>query len=87
MSQTTNKVTGVPAYLKELAKDIVARATALNLKGKARDRACMDFFCGAIHAYARIEGQEDVVRHLTTVACVLISTRGYSEVERLAQSE
>jgi len=68
--------------LKTIARGIIDRAVALNLKGKKRDDMALDYWVGAARA-AEALGHEEEAAHLRTVAVMLIATRGYSEVERI----
>jgi hypothetical protein len=51
----------------KLAENFRQRAINLNLKGKARDAACLNFWCGAA-----------CVNEALTGLALLISIRGYS---------
>lgn len=66
-----------------LSRQFVRRSEALGLKGKKRDEAAMDFFCGA---FAALEAMKHGVEasNLATVIALVLSTRGYSEVEKWA---
>jgi len=61
----------------------VDRAKAQGMKGKARDKAGLEFILGAVTAL-RETGHDTDAAHLERVAAFLIATRGYSEIERLA---
>ena len=58
---------------KELAKRFISRAKAQGMKGKARDRAAIEFFCGAIAVDERY-----------SLAAFLVAARGFEGVEELA---
>lgn len=77
--------TTAPTYAAVCAicKVFVARAHNGEMKGKARDRAALEFIVGA-NAGAFHAGNNDLCSHLQTIA-FLVSVRGYSEVERLAK--
>ena len=65
----------------QLAKQFIDRARMQQFKGKARDTAALEFFCGAAAAVELLD--TDAFGRVST-AEMLISVRGYSEVERLA---
>ena len=69
--------------LKILCKQFVARAEHLGMKGKARDNAAIEFFAGALAALDAINHAD--VNHVATVTQLVICTRGYSEVKRIAE--
>lgn len=71
---------------KQVAEMFVARAKTQGLKGKARDRAAVDFMCGAGTAVAFAKGQESSEYGELSLLAFLVATRGYSEIERAAQS-
>lgn len=66
-----------------LAKGFIARAEAQGMKGKARDRAAMEFFLGAASAL-RFAGRDEDAGHVILCAAMVLCSRGYSEVERWA---
>lgn len=61
----------------------VSRSTAQGYKGKARDKAALEFVLGACAALTA-SGQTKEADHLELVAALLIATRGYSELATLA---
>lgn len=69
--------------LRHLASSFVKRATAQKLKGKKRDEAAIDFFCGA-YAGLELAGHRDAERILNCIGYILC-VRGYAEVERWAE--
>jgi len=71
------------ATTRALAKGFVERATAQGLKGKRRDDAVLDYFCGAYIALKAI-GETDCAHHVGTITGLVLATRGYDEVVRLA---
>lgn len=79
-------MTDTPNYITTLAKSIVERCNALDLKGKKRDNECLALWIGAIHG-ARLAGNEDMANHFERMAVYLIAIRGYSECLRLANPE
>lgn len=60
-----------------LARSFISRAKAQNMKGKRRDDAAMEFFCGAI-ASTELTGDKDGADNLATFAAMLIAVRGYA---------
>lgn len=60
----------------ELARKFVDRATHLGLKGKKRDDAVLEFFCGAATAL-ELAGRTDEANQVTCCATMLLATRGY----------
>lgn len=62
-----------------LAKEFISRAKTQGYTGKRRDAAAIEFFCGAA---AALHG--DPTQQTVLIAAMLVSARGYSEVERLA---
>lgn len=68
--------------LTALARSFVNRAKSLNLKGKKRDNAAMEFIVGAWQG-ASLAGNEKLAEHFGVVAALIISVRGYSEFERI----
>ena len=66
------------------ARSFMERATVLNYKGKKRDDAALDYYCGAATAlYA--SGDTDFAATLRTQAVLLVSTRGYMGVVGIAE--
>lgn len=79
--------------LKPIAIAFVQRAEALGMKGKSRDNAAIEFFLGAyVAAYGLAKGdaESDAGKHATHILAVtqmLVCTRGYAEVKRIAEKE
>lgn len=71
--------------LKTLCKTFVERAEHQGLKGKARDTAAIEFMVGAYAALTATEHPE--ANHVGTNLQLVICTRGYSEVKRVAEKE
>ena len=69
-----------------LAQKFIERAEALKYKGKARDNAALDFFCGAA-AMAELAGDLPMYRHLGNIIVTMIAVRGYMAVRQLAMPE
>jgi hypothetical protein len=61
---------------RELAVSFVERAKYLGLKGKARDNAVLDFFCGAACALEKV-GKHEEAQQVGMTAAMILSTRGY----------
>ena len=69
--------------INELAKRFVERAEALGYKGKERDDAALDFFCGAAVG-AEIIGNQAEADRIGRVAVMMVSVRGYIAIKELA---
>lgn len=61
-----------------IAKSFISRAELQGLKGKKRDNAAMEFFCGA----ATVTEAND---HGGSVMAFLVAVKGYREVLELAK--
>jgi hypothetical protein len=72
------------ALARKLAKQFIERAEALNYKGKRRDNAALDFWCGAA-TLAQQEERNDVAEYLGRLAVLLIAVRGYIAIRDLAK--
>jgi hypothetical protein len=68
--------------VKNIAKRFVGRVKECGFKGKKRDELALEFFVGAA-ACAEGQGNEELTQHILRIA-MLVSVRGYSEVEVLA---
>jgi hypothetical protein len=61
------------------------RAKALGYKGRRRDDFALDYWAGATFALVSTEGlNSQRAHHLATIGHLVLSPRGYSEIERLA---
>ncbi len=69
---------------RELARNFVERSEALGLQGKKRDDAALDYVCGAATAYQIIH-EDALVRHLSTVAALVVSVRGYFGIRQILE--
>lgn len=78
MSERTKQI------IQQLAERFIERAENLNYRGKARDKAALDYFIGAAQL-AELSNDEESAKHIAILVTMLISTRGYSEVVRLGQ--
>lgn len=72
--------------LQTLASRFVERANALHYRGRRRDDAALDYFLGAATG-ASIAGDETLALALGNLTGLVLSLRGYAEVERLAKGE
>jgi hypothetical protein len=70
---------------KTLAKQFISRAEAQGLKGKARDRAAIEFFVGASALAVAEHGGNSKAWGAVSSWAFLVSFRGYAEVEALAR--
>jgi hypothetical protein len=59
---------------RRVAQGFINRAANLEMKGRTRERAAIDFMCGAATVDSRLVG-----------AAFLVATRGYSEILELAK--
>jgi hypothetical protein len=71
-------------YAKTISARFIERADALQLRGKRRDDAALDYFVGAA-AGAELAGNINLGKHLGTVALLIVSIRGYKAVEEMAK--
>lgn len=71
--------------LKTLCKAFVQRADHQNLKGKKRDDMALEFMVGAYAALAAAKHPE--AEHVGAVVAMVICTRGFSEVKKIAEAE
>jgi hypothetical protein len=73
-----------PEYPKvvELAKRFIGRSEKLGYKGKARDKAALDFFCGAL---ALAEAIDTPLVGVLGNNVFLISIRGFAHVKEMAE--
>jgi hypothetical protein len=71
---------------KIIAQRFIERAEALNLKGKKRDDAALDYFVGAV-AGAEMAGDTKLAEHLGVIAAMMISVRGYFAVREIAEKD
>jgi len=70
-------------YLLVLSRQCVERMEALKYKGKRRDDAVLDFFCGAAQGLSWA-GNAEAAAHVGQRNYMVLAYRGYSEVLRLA---
>ena len=69
----------------ELALKFVERSNALQLRGKKRDDAALNFFVGASLG-ACLAGDLELGNHLSNLAVFTLSFRGYAGVELIIRS-
>lgn len=72
--------------LKELCLGFITRSRGLSYRGKKRDDAAMDYLVGAAMALREVGLAEESDFIARNVALV-ISVRGYEEVERISKGE
>lgn len=79
-----NQIITNGAAVQELCKGIVARVEGTELgKGKRAADCALNMFAGAAYL-ATACNSKALADHITRVAVMLIATRGYSEVVRIA---
>lgn len=71
---------------KTIAAKFVERSTTLDLRGKRRDEAAVDFFCGAGVALAAA-GMDAEATRIAVVTQLVVATQGYPAVRRMAEGE
>lgn len=69
--------------IRAIARAFQERAKELQYKGKKRDDAALDFFCGAANL-AEINGDEPLLNHLQKVLILSIAVRGMFGVNEIA---
>jgi hypothetical protein len=75
--------TSISATTQKLALSFIERADALSLKGKKRDDAALDYWCGAAIG-AGLAGNTQLESHLGRIAALVISVRGFMAVKEIA---
>jgi hypothetical protein len=70
---------------RQVAAHFVGRADAQGMKGRARDRAAVEFLTGAAAAAAVMHGDDSPEWRALSALAFLASCRGYSEVARIAE--
>lgn len=78
--------TSMSATTQKLALSFIEGADALGLKGKKRDDAALDYWCGAAIG-AGLAGNADLERHLGRIAALVISVRGFIAIKQIAAGE
>jgi hypothetical protein len=69
--------------IKTIAERFRERAAALNLKGKKRDDAALDYFVGAAVG-AELAGDADLAQAIALAATLIVSVRGFIGVSDIA---
>jgi hypothetical protein len=69
-----------------VAQSFIERAAAQGMKGKARDKAAVEFAVGAASAAFQMHGQESAEWSGLSALAFLVAVRGYEELERIAAS-
>ena len=67
-----------------VAKHFVDRAKAQQLKGKARDRAAIEFVCGAAATAAVIHGDKSDEWSALSMLAFFVSLEGFKHLEQRA---
>jgi hypothetical protein len=70
--------------IRDLAKSFIERAAHLNYKGKKRDDAALDFWCGAVRL-AELSGNQKMAEHLTRAGVFFVASRGFFGIKELAE--
>jgi hypothetical protein len=78
--------TSLSAQAQKLATSFMERADALNLKGKKRDDAALDYWCGAAIG-AGLAGHTQLESHFGRLAALVISVRGFMAIKEIAAGE
>jgi hypothetical protein len=78
--------TSISATTQKLALSFIERADALSLKGKKRDAAALDYWCGAAIG-AGLAGDAQLESHLGRLAALVISVRGFMAIKQIAAGE
>lgn len=72
--------------IKFVAEKFVERANALGLKGKRRDDAALDFFCGAAIG-AQAANNIPLAQQIGNVAALIVAVRGAMAVIDLTKGD
>jgi hypothetical protein len=73
--------------VRHLCRGFIERARQLNLKGKKREDAAMDYFVGAAKAMELYPTNEEDYKVLHGWVVLLLSTRGYAVVVQEASRD
>lgn len=65
-----------------LAKKFKERSETLGYKGKKRDDALMDYWCGAVVLAIEQDPKGSLANYLGMIGAMLFATRGYAELLR-----
>lgn len=66
------------------AQQCVERMECLGYKGKKREDAVLDYWCGFAMG-AKAAGDQEMCSNLAAIGALIIAVRGYAEVKRLAE--
>lgn len=72
--------------IRTIAQRFVERAESLGYKGKKRDDAALDYWCGAAVA-AEASGDANLGQRLANIAVLIVAVRGYFGVKEMAADE
>lgn len=79
--------------IRNIAAGFIRRAEYHDMKGKARDRAAVEFFLGAVTGLKALAGDDEhseagkLCEHLLRVTTMMVGVRGYKAVVELANEE
>lgn len=73
------------ALQQKVAAHCVGRLNARGLKGKARDRAAIEFLTGAAAAAVSMHGDKSPEWSQLSMLAFFVSINGYREVEKVAE--
>lgn len=71
--------------LQSLAQQCVTRMQAQGLKGKARNTAAIEFWCGAMALAESLESNSTLSRRLSLFGFFSLQRDGFAAVEKLAK--
>lgn len=74
---------GINPTLKAVATVCFNREKKMGTKGKRRDANALEFMCGASQALVTVDHPD--AQCVLAVTAMLITTRGFSEIERLVE--
>lgn len=74
------------AITREIALKFIERAQLLDLRGKRRDEAAVDFFCGAGVALMAA-GKETEAKTVALVGQLVVAVQGWGGVRKLAENK
>lgn len=72
--------------MRDLARYFVRRSAVQGWTGKTRDRNAVEFFVGAM-VLSEINADQDMFNALGIFTGLVLCTRGFSEVEKLAKED
>ena len=74
------------SQIKAISELFVKRAEAMQMTGKKRDQAALEFMLGAL-AVAEVKGDTALFNHLSKFVAFLVTTRGYAAVLEFSTKE